>query len=55
MASYRIESLLGAWFESSADKAAVLQAALQLGEGAPNPEEFLGNYRQRRMAAAGRS
>jgi hypothetical protein len=41
--SYRIEALLGAWYESSADKAAVLSTALALGEGAPNPEEFLGN------------
>ncbi len=41
--AYRIESLLGAWFDATADKAAVLQAALELGEGAPNPEEFLGN------------
>jgi Tfp pilus assembly protein PilF len=41
--SYRIEGLLGAWYESAADKAAVLATALELGEGAPNPEEFLGN------------
>jgi tetratricopeptide (TPR) repeat protein len=41
--SYRIDSLLGAWYEASTDKAAVLQAALELGESAPNAEEFLGS------------
>jgi tetratricopeptide (TPR) repeat protein len=41
--SYRIEGLLGAWYEAAADKTVVVEAALALGEGAPNPEEFLGN------------
>ncbi|MEX2301625.1 MAG: hypothetical protein WD733_11845 [Bryobacterales bacterium] len=40
--SYRIESLLGAWYETAADKAVVIAAALELGDRAPNTEEFLG-------------
>ena len=41
--SYRIDSLLGAWYEAAADKTVVVGAALELGDRAPNPEEFLGN------------